>query len=111
MSNKHGENFIPFYTRGKPVQVRTSEELKRLILNADDVREVIAQVVRERTEQYKHHYQLLPNEEKIYKEVIRESENVLERIMSNYNHSLLRYFAQIMKKTFISIYEKIVVNE
>jgi hypothetical protein len=36
---------------------------------------------------------------------------MIERIMSNYNHRLARYFAQIMKKTFISIYEKIVVNE
>jgi hypothetical protein len=50
MSNNHGENFIPFYTRGKPVQVRTTEEMKRLILGSDEVREVLAQVVRERTE-------------------------------------------------------------
>ena len=42
MSNKHGENFIPFYTRGKPVQVRSTDDMKRLILNSDDVREVIA---------------------------------------------------------------------
>jgi hypothetical protein len=53
----------------------------------------------------------LPNEDKIYKEVVKEANNVLTKIMSNYNHSILRYFAQIMKKTFISIYEKIVVNE
>ncbi len=42
MSNKHGENFIPFDTRGKPVQVRSPDDMKRLILNSDDVREVIA---------------------------------------------------------------------
>jgi hypothetical protein len=82
MSNKHGENFIPFYTRGKPVQVRTTEEMKRLILGSDEVREVLAQVVRERTEQYKHHYQLLPNEDKIYKEVFKDANKVVERIMS-----------------------------
>jgi hypothetical protein len=36
---------------------------------------------------------------------------MIEKMMSNYNHSMSRYFAEIMKKTFISIYEKIVVNE
>jgi hypothetical protein len=36
---------------------------------------------------------------------------MIEKMMSNYNHSLARYFAEVMKKTFISIYEKIVVNE
>jgi hypothetical protein len=93
MSNKHGENFIPYYTRGKPVQVRSIDELKRLILNSDDVRDVVAQVVRERTEQYKHHFNLLPNEELIYKEVTKEATKVIERIMSTYNHGTLRYFA------------------
>lgn len=73
MSNKHGENFIPFYTRGKPVQVRTPDEIKSLIINSDDVRDVIAQVVRDRTEKYKQHFQLLPNEDKIYKEVASEA--------------------------------------
>ena len=41
----------------------------------------------------------------------KEATKVIDRIMSTYNHGMLRYFAQIMKKTFISIYEKIVVNE
>jgi glycerol-3-phosphate O-acyltransferase len=56
--------------------------MKRLILGSDEVREVLAQVVRERTEQYKHHYQLLPNEDKIYKEVFKDANKVVERIMS-----------------------------
>lgn len=36
---------------------------------------------------------------------------MIDRIASSYNHYLLKFFAQVMKKTFISIYEKIVVNE
>jgi hypothetical protein len=56
MSNRHGEGYVPFYTRGKSLQVRTVEELKRLILDTDDVKNAIATMVRERTEQYKHHY-------------------------------------------------------
>jgi hypothetical protein len=56
MSNKHGENFIPFFTRGKPIKIRTPDEIMRLILDSDDVKDAIAKVVNERTEQYKHHY-------------------------------------------------------
>ena len=54
---------------------------------------------------------MLPNEDAIYGSVHKEATKVIERIMSTYNHSMLRYFAEIMKKTFVSIYEKIVVNE
>lgn len=112
MSNTHGENFMPWlYKRGKEVQTRTPEDIRRLVLGAEEVREVIAQTVRERTEKYKQHFQLLPNEDKIYKEVHKEATKVIDRIMSTYNHGMLRYFAQIMKKTFVSIYEKIIVNE
>mmetsp|Transcript_12766 Transcript_12766/g.12665 ORF Transcript_12766/g.12665 Transcript_12766/m.12665 type:complete len:196 (-) Transcript_12766:1270-1857(-) len=35
----------------------------------------------------------------------------MDSIISNYSHGILKWFAQAMKKTFISIYEKIVVNE
>lgn len=54
---------------------------------------------------------MLPNEDKIYGDVNKEATKVIERIMSTYNHGMLRYFAEVMKKTFVSIYEKIVVNE
>jgi len=93
MSNKQGDNFIPFYNRGRELKLRPIEELKRLILDSDDVKDAIAKVVRERTEMYKHYYQLLPNEDKIYKEVNKEAIKMIERIMSNYNHRLARYFA------------------
>ena len=36
---------------------------------------------------------------------------MIERIACTYNHKTLKLFAQLMKKTFISIYEKIIVNE
>lgn len=68
-------------------------------------------MVRERTEKYKHHFNLLPNEDNIYKEVLKEGGKVMDRIMTTYNHNALRFIAEVMKKTFISIYEKIVVNE
>lgn len=111
MQNYVGENFLPFYKMGKQVQVRTLDEMRRLILSADEVKDVIAQTVRERTEKYRMHFQLIPNEDKIYKEVHKEATAVINRIMSTYNHGMLRYYAEIMKKTFVSIYEKIIVNE
>lgn len=36
---------------------------------------------------------------------------MVDKIASTYNHYILKIFAQLMKKTFISIYEKIIVNE
>lgn len=45
-----------FVTHGKTVVVRPIEEFKQLILNSDDVKEVIAQVVRERAINFKHHF-------------------------------------------------------
>lgn len=48
MSNLHGENYIPWLSRGKPLKVKTPEEMKQAILNAPEVKEVIADLVRER---------------------------------------------------------------
>lgn len=56
MSANLGENLIPFYSRGKPVVVRTPEEMKTLILNSDDVRDAIAGLVRQKTQLYQHKF-------------------------------------------------------
>lgn len=52
MSAQHGENYIPWLSRGKPLKVRSSEEIKNLILGTHEVKEVIASLVREKTKQY-----------------------------------------------------------
>ena len=85
--------------------------MKSLILNNNEVKEVIASMARERAKKLADHFQVMPEEDKIYKEIFKEANGVIERIMSTYNHKLLTWFAQVMKKTFVSIYEKIVVNE
>jgi len=33
MSNKSGENYLPWYQIGKPLVVRSAEEIKFIILN------------------------------------------------------------------------------
>jgi len=38
MSRRHGENFLPFYTLGRPMKVKTPEEVKKHLLNAPEVR-------------------------------------------------------------------------
>jgi hypothetical protein len=43
---------LPWLGRGKPLNVRTTDEIKALILSAPEVKEVIADLVRERTKQY-----------------------------------------------------------
>jgi hypothetical protein len=32
MGSKHGENYLPFYSRGKELKVRSQDEMKTLIL-------------------------------------------------------------------------------
>lgn len=107
----HGENYVPWLSRGKPLRVRSPEEVKQAILGAAEVKEVIAALVREKSAQYQGHLQMLPAEDQIYKDILREATKVIERIVSTYNHKVLVFLAQVMKKTFVSIYEKIVVNE
>jgi glycerone phosphate O-acyltransferase/fatty acyl-CoA reductase len=75
------------------------------------VKEVIANMVRERAKQYEGKLQVMPAEDKISADIQKEATQVIDRIASTYSHKLLVYFAQAMKKTFVSIYEKIVVNE
>ena len=45
MASKTGQNIWPFYSEGKKLQVRTSEELMRLILESDDVKDAITGTV------------------------------------------------------------------
>ncbi len=52
MGNLTGENFLPWLSRGKELKVRSPEEMKISILNAPEVKEVIADLVRERTKEY-----------------------------------------------------------
>lgn len=52
MGNLHGENYIPWLSRGKDLKVKTPEEMKNAILNCPEVKEVIADLVREKTKEY-----------------------------------------------------------
>lgn len=45
MSNKHGENYLPFFKRGKELNVKSQEEVKRSILNAPEVKAIIATMI------------------------------------------------------------------
>lgn len=42
MAAQHGENYLPWYSRGQPLKVRTNDEMKQLILESEDVRKAIA---------------------------------------------------------------------
>ena len=60
------ENFVPWSNVGKPLNVRTPDELKVLILGTDEVKDIMATLVRERAKQYQNHLQEQPAEDKIY---------------------------------------------
>jgi hypothetical protein len=49
MGSMHGENYLPWYSRGKELKVRSMEEMKSLILTSDEVKTAIANLARERT--------------------------------------------------------------
>ncbi len=68
-------------------------------------------MAKERIMQYEGTLQPKQAEEKIYADLHKEATASINKIISNYNHNILRWFAQIMKKTFVSIYEKIIVND
>lgn len=50
-------------------------------------------------------------EDSVYREVQKQALDNIFTIVSNYNHSVLKYMAQAMKAVFTTCYEKIVVNE
>jgi hypothetical protein len=56
-------------SRGKELKVRTTEEIKNLILDNNEVKEVMASMARERAKKLADHFNLLPEEDKIYKEI------------------------------------------
>mmetsp|Transcript_17381 Transcript_17381/g.12422 ORF Transcript_17381/g.12422 Transcript_17381/m.12422 type:complete len:365 (+) Transcript_17381:799-1893(+) len=78
---------------------------------APEVREVIVQMAKERAKQMEGHLHPSPDEFELMQQVEKEAIAKMDTIISRYNHGILRWFAQVMKKTFISIYEKIIVNE
>jgi hypothetical protein len=52
MKGNFGENFLPWSSVGKPFFTRSPDEIKSLILQSDEVKDVIASLVRERAKQY-----------------------------------------------------------
>ena len=96
---------------GKPLNVKSPDEIKEIILSSHDVKEAIANLARQKAKQYEGHLQPIPAEDKIYGEIHKEALAIIDRIISVYNHRTLMWIAQLMKKTFIQIYEKIIINE
>ena len=49
MAAHHGENYLPWSTTGVRPNIKTPEQMKKAILSAHEVKEAMAQLVRERT--------------------------------------------------------------
>jgi len=68
-------------------------------------------MARERAEKYKGQLQVIPGEDKIYRELEKEATAMITRIGATYSHKTIIAFAYVLKQAFQRIYEKIIVNE
>ena len=96
---------------GAVKDIRPIDDMQRLVLGKESVKEAMAAIVREKISYYRGTLQMYVDESKFYKEVENEAKKSLNTIMANYNHKALTWFAKFMKALTQSIYSKIVVNE
>ena len=68
-------------------------------------------MVADKIKQYQGSLHEAPPAEQVKLQIEKQAVDIMDRIISKYSHGTLRFLAQIMKKTFVSIYEKIVINE
>ena len=55
MKSKFGENFLPWIKFGKTMNLKTPDEIKQVILGSDEVKDVMANLARQRAKQYENH--------------------------------------------------------
>ncbi len=111
MVKKRGADLLPWSSQGQPAQVRSREEMTKLIMANNTVKAEIAALVKSKLEHYRGQLHLDVTEDKVYREVEKQAVKDIHTIASNYSHSALKYMAQVMKLIFTTVYDKIVVNE
>ena len=106
-----GRELLQWSRQGLPLQVRSHDDIKKLIFAREDVKDAIAQLVKKKLNHYSNVLLLDVPEEKVYREVEKIAINNIETIISNYNHKALTVMGQAMKKIFTAVYKQIVINE
>lgn len=86
-------DLLPWSITGQPAQVRTRSEITQIILNKDVVKKEIADLVKKKLNRYRGELHLDVTEDKVYREVVKEATVSIHTIVSNYNHTALKYMA------------------
>jgi glycerol-3-phosphate O-acyltransferase len=111
MINIGGKDLLPWNKQGLPLDVRTRDEMTRIILGATSVKEAIANLVKDKIAYNRGTLMIEVPEENIYRDVQAIAIKNIETIISNYSHKALNWMAQAMRIIFTSVYKQIVVNE
>ena len=91
------QTWLPGSNFGKAKDVRPVEEMQRLVLGKESVKEAMAAIVREKLTYYRGTLQMEADENKIYADVEKDAIKSLNTIMANYHHKALTWFAKFMK--------------
>lgn len=91
------QTWLPGSNFGKAKDIRPFDEMQKLVLGKESVKEAMAEIVKEKLSYYRGTLQMEADENKIYGEVEKDAIKSLNIIMSNYNHKALTWFAKFMK--------------
>lgn len=111
MVQMKGREFLPWSKQGKPLPVRDNDEMKKLLLSRHQVKEAMAQLVRDKLEYNRGTLHIEVPEDKVYREVEAIAIKDIDTIISKYSHRALHWMAQALKMIFTTCYKQIVVNE
>ena len=93
------------------MNTRSHEDMKRMVLETNSVKEAIGEIVASKLAYYKNTLNFEVDENKIYQDVKKEASSSMDVIMADYNPGALKTMCHSLTTIFKRIYEKIVVNE
>jgi len=93
MINVGGKDLLPWNKQGLPLNVRTQDDMKRIILGNSAVKEAIANLVKDKLAYNRGTLMIEVPEDKIYRDVEIIAIKNIETIISNYSHRALNWMA------------------
>ena len=84
---------LPWSKAGQPAEVRGKEEMTKLIMSKEWVKKEMAALVAQKLAYYRGQLHLDVTEDKVYREVEKAALTNIDTIVSNYNHTALRWMA------------------
>ena len=96
---------------GKRLKIKSRDEIRQIILSKESVKQAMAAKVKVKLDYYRGTMHLNIDEDAVYREVENEAIQDINTLAANYSHKALQLMAKIMRYIFITIYDKIIVNE